>query len=68
MNSNSSSQSGKGSKPRPYNLRKFEEGYEEIEWRERGTFCEECGRTFRPEDERLFDTDNSAKCVHCNWN
>lgn len=48
---------GKGSSPRNCFSKKFKENYEEIEWREKGAYCMECGNTFlKPYDEKHLTT------------
>ena len=47
----------------------YTRNYEEIEWRDKGTYCCRCGRTFKPGDPRDIDKDGDATCTpDCNFN
>lgn len=47
----------------------FRVNFDEIEWRDKGTYCYDCGRTFLPEQERNFYEDGHAYCCgQCNFN
>jgi hypothetical protein len=59
---------GKGDKPRNCFSREFKTNYEAIEWRNKGTYCCDCGRDFKPEDERNYYCDGHAHCKQCNYN
>jgi hypothetical protein len=54
--------------PRMVNSNIYISNYESIEWRRRGTYCFDCGKTFKDgEDRKNFD-DGHARCVNCNTN
>ena len=68
MISNKLSGAGKGSKPRPYNINNYENNYESIEWRRKGTYCYDCGKSFNKNDIIEYYSDGHAHCVKCNFN
>lgn len=60
--------SGKGSKRRVENFKKVQENWEDIEWRKRGTYCFNCGKTFKLDENRKYYEDGHASCKNCNFN
>jgi hypothetical protein len=62
------SQNGKGDKDRVKNYKQYIQNYEEIEFRNKGTYCEECGKTLQYDEGRKFHTDGHVRCINCNYN
>ena len=55
--------------PRIINSCKYRQNYEEIEWRKRGTYCFNCGKTFKIDENRSYYEDGNAFCYkECNFN
>lgn len=56
----------KGSNPRNCFSHQFKQNYESIEWRERGTFCEDCNQNFKNPGQHHWD--ENRKMWICNPN
>lgn len=55
--------------PNMINSKKYLEGYEQIEWRKKGTYCFDCGREFDVDRLRGYYEDGHAYCLpECNFN
>lgn len=52
------------------NYEKYSKNYEKIEWREKGTFCEQCGIGFETKNDlkRKFVDRNGNISYYCNPN
>lgn len=62
-------QNGKGSKSRINDYKKYTDNYREIDWRTKGEFCFNCGKTFRIDEKRIYYEDGNAYClIECNFN
>lgn len=60
---------GKGDKPRNCFSKDFKNNYDEIDWRDKGTYCFDCGKTFGKDEKRDYYSDGQAKCLNgCNFN
>ena len=66
---------GKGSKPRPYNIRVFEENYDQINWGDSHkdmdfVVCFECGQPYKLEnrDKHMKLENGDWVCKYCNFN
>ena len=54
--------------PKIFNTERFRNNYEEIEWREKDTYCYECGKTFKKDEKREGFSDGHVRCIKCNFN
>ena len=68
-------QNGKGDAPRNCFSSLFQKHFDEIEWREKGSYCEECGATFTVirDEQQVVDISTGKvvgyKCYkNCNFN
>ena len=65
---NKTSQNGKGSSRRKEDYKKVSNNWDLIDWRKKGTYCFDCGKTFKTDEKRLYYDDENAHCNECNFN
>lgn len=67
-------QNGKSDKPRNCFSKQFKDNYESIEWRDKGSFCHNCGSSIKKEnltyrkESYIFYSDGNIAHVNCNYN
>lgn len=55
--------------PKKYNTRQYCTNYSDIEWRNKGDYCFNCGKTFKKDEMREYYDDGHAHCKgYCNYN
>jgi len=61
-------QNGKGDSRRKENLNQIIQNWDQIEWRDKGTYCINCGNSFFPKQKRILNSDGTTECIICNFN
>lgn len=59
---------GKGDSPRNCFSKQFKTNYDEIDWRYKNEYCEECGISLSKTSNVIVNKDGSRKCKICNFN